>query len=135
MPWTVASVHGNLQARKMEWVAIPFSRGSSQIRDEPMSPTLQADSLPSEPSITSILPTLLETWVSSIYMFNGFPDGSSGKESPCNAGDTGNVGLMPGSGRSPGEENSEPLQYACKIPWTEKPSGLQSIGSQRVGHD
>ena len=67
MPWTVASVHGNLQARKMEWVAIPFSRGSSQIRDEPMSPTLQADSLPSEPSITSILPTLLETWVSSIY--------------------------------------------------------------------
>ena len=68
-------------------------------------------------------------------MFNGFPDGSSGKESPCNAGDTGNAGLIPGSGRSPGEENSEPLQYAWKIPWTEKPSGLQSIGSQRVGHD
>ena len=37
--------HGILQARILEWVAIPFSRGSSQ----PRSPTLQADSLPAEP--------------------------------------------------------------------------------------
>ena len=46
-------VHGILQARILEWIAIPFSRGSSQPRDqtlwEPRSPTLQADSLPSEP--------------------------------------------------------------------------------------
>ena len=41
----------------------------------------------------------------------GFPDGSSDKESACNAGDTGNVGLIPGLGRSPGVENSSPFQY------------------------
>ena len=45
-----SSVHGILQARILEWVAISFSRGSFQPRDcEPGSPTLQADSIPSEP--------------------------------------------------------------------------------------
>ena len=42
--------------------------------------------------------------------FEGFPDGSSGKESTCNAGDR---GLIPGSRRSPGEGNGNPLQYCC----------------------
>ena len=40
----------------------------------------------------------------------GFPGGLDGKESACNAGDT---GLIPGSGRSPGGGNSNPLQYSC----------------------
>ena len=40
----------------------------------------------------------------------GFPGGSNGKESTCNAGD---LGLIPGSGRSPGEGNGNPLQYSC----------------------
>ena len=44
-----SSVHGILQARILEWVAIPFSRGYSDPRIEPGSPALQADSLPSEP--------------------------------------------------------------------------------------
>ena len=45
-----SSVHGILQARVLEWVAIPFSRGSSPPRDSPpRSPALQADSLLSEP--------------------------------------------------------------------------------------
>ena len=43
----------------------------------------------------------------------GFPDGSAGKESTCKAGDTGDVGLIPRSGRSPGGENGNPLQYSC----------------------
>ena len=43
----------------------------------------------------------------------GFPRWLSGKESACNAGDTGDVGLIPGSGRSPGEGNGNPLQYSC----------------------
>ena len=44
--------------------------------------------------------------------------------------------LIPGSGRSPGEGSSNPLQYSClEIPRTEDPGGLQSMGSQRVGHD
>ena len=40
----------------------------------------------------------------------GFPGVSVGKESTCNAGD---LGLIPGSGRSPGEWNGNPLQYSC----------------------
>ena len=37
----------------------------------------------------------------------------SSKESACNAGDTGDTGLIPGSGRSPGGGNGNPLQYSC----------------------
>ena len=40
----------------------------------------------------------------------GFPGGSDGKESTCNAG---NRDLIPGSGGSPGEGNDNPLQYSC----------------------
>ena len=40
----------------------------------------------------------------------GFPGGSDGKESACSAGDQ---GLIPESGRSPGEGNGNPLQYSC----------------------
>ena len=43
----------------------------------------------------------------------GFPGGSVVKKSTCNAGDTGDVDLIPGSGRSPGGENGSPLQYSC----------------------
>ena len=35
------------------------------------------------------------------------------KNPPANAGDVRNMGLIPGSGRSPGEENGNPLQYSC----------------------
>ena len=42
-------------------------------------------------------------------MFLGFPGDSAGKESACNAGD---LGVIPGLGRSPGEGNSYPLQYS-----------------------
>ena len=38
------------------------------------------------------------------------PDGSDGKESACNVGD---LGLIHGLGRSPGEGNGNPLQYSC----------------------
>ena len=44
-----SSVHGILQARILEWVAMFFSRGSSQPRDQTGSPALLADSLPTEP--------------------------------------------------------------------------------------
>ena len=47
----------------------------------------------------------------NIFMTNlDFPGGSDGKESACSAGD---LGLIPGSGRSPGEGNGNPLQYSC----------------------
>ena len=68
----------------------------------------------------------------------GFPGGSDGKESACNAGD---LGSIPGSGRSP-VEGVYPLKKANYsstvvwiIPWTEEPGRLQTMGSQRVGHD
>ena len=62
--------------------------------------------------------------------FMGFPGGSDGKESACNAGD---VGSIPGPGRSPGEGNGNPLQYSClgNPMDREEPGGLQSMGSQK----
>ena len=55
------------------------------------------------------------------------------KNPPVNEG---NVGSIPGSGRSPGEMNDNPLQYSCLgNPMTEEPGGLQSMGSRRVRHD
>ena len=58
----------------------------------------------------------------------GFPDGSDGKESACNVGDPGSI---PGLERSPGEEIDNPLStLAWRIPWTEKPGGLQSMVSK-----
>ena len=64
----------------------------------------------------------------------GFPGGSEGKASACNAGDP---GLIPRLGRSPGEGNGNPLQYSCleRIPRMEEPGRLQSTELQRVGHD
>ena len=43
-------------------------------------------------------------------VYSGFPVGSDGKASACNAGD---LGLITESGRSPGEGNGTPLQYSC----------------------
>ena len=50
----------------------------------------------------------------------GFPSGSDGKESACNAGDEGSI---PGSGRSPGEGNGYPLQYSCLENPTDRGAG------------
>ena len=61
----------------------------------------------------------------------GLPYSSDGKESACSAGDPGSI---PGSGRSPGEGNGNPLQYYC----LENPMyrrTWQAMGSQRVGHN
>ena len=63
----------------------------------------------------------------------GFPGGSDGKKSACNAGDLGSIrglGIFPGGG------HGNPLQYSC----LEKTQGQRSLvgyspGSQRVGHD
>ena len=49
----------------------------------------------------------------SLYHIIALPHGSAGKESACNAGDTGDVGSIPESRRSLGEGNGNPLQYSC----------------------
>ena len=82
-----------------------------------------------------------ETWVRSLYWEDPLekglanqsgilwlPCGSAGKESACNAGD---LGSIPGLGRSPGEVKDYPLQYSA----LEKPMGCIVHGLQRVGHD
>ena len=53
----------------------------------------------------------------------------SGKESACNTGD---VGSIPGSGRSPGKGNGNPLQYSGLENSTEEPGGMQFRGLKRV---
>ena len=59
---------------------------------------------------------MLQTW--------GFPGDSEGKESACNVGDP---GLMPGSGRSPGEGNGNPLQYSCLENPVDRPWGRKEL--------
>ena len=66
-------------------------------------------------------------------MHTYFPGGSDSKATLYNVGD---LGLSPVLGRSPGEENGNPLQYYClEIPWIEELDRLQFMGSQRVGQD
>ena len=63
----------------------------------------------------------------------GFSGGSAGKESACNAGD---VGLIPGLGRSPRGRHGNLLQYSClENPKDKGPGGLRSVGWPRIGHD
>ena len=52
---------------------------------------------------------LILVWNQLFHLW-GFPGGSEVKASACNAGD---LGSIPGSGRSPGEESGNPLQYSC----------------------
>ena len=83
-----SSVHGISQAGILEWVAISFSKGYSQPKDRMPSPALKAGSFTTGTSLVAQL----------------------GKESTCNVGD---LGSIPGLGRSPGEGNGNPLQYSC----------------------
>ena len=82
-----------LQARILEWVAVPFSRGSSQPRDQ-----------------TQVFH--IARWILYHLSHQGFPGGTSGKESACQCRRHKNVGLIPGLGRPCGVGNSYPLQYS-----------------------
>ena len=103
-----SSVHGILQARILEWVSIPFSRGSSRPSIKPMltaALALQADSLPLEPQVERIYLPMQETqesWVQSL-----------GWEDPLEKGMAIHSSIL-----------------AWRIPWREEPGGLQSMGSQ-----
>ena len=82
------SIHGILQARTLEWVAIPFSR-RFYIRG------------------------LLYCRLVSAHIRFGLPWWPSGKESTCNAGTTGDTGSITGSGRSSGGGHGNPLHCSC----------------------
>ena len=85
-------------------------------------------------TVLTLTAVLLQLLVIYPYLSRGFPGASDGKKkSACNAGDLGS---------SLGWE--DPLEkgmsihssiLAWRIPWTEEPGGLQSMGSQRVRHD
>ena len=82
--------------------------------------------------------SFLNNWIFIISEnWGGFPSGSDSKESACNAGDVGSI---------PGDPQEDPLEkemathssrLASRIPWTEEPGGLQSMGPQswtRLNH-
>ena len=72
---------------------------------------------------------------SHLRNYRVFPGGSVVKNTPANAGNARDPGLIPGSGRSPGKGNGNPLQYSClENPMDREPGGLQSMRSQRFGH-
>ena len=105
-----SSVHGILQARILEWVAIPFSRGSSWPRDRTWVLCIAGrfalqyvESSWTKPVSPALAGRFLITG-------QGLPYSSNSKESACNAWDQGSI---PGLGSSSGEVNGNPLQYSC----------------------
>ena len=115
-----SSVHGFSQAEILEWVAISFSRGSSQLRDWTWVSciagrhfTIWATRKVPQPEIKPTTPALEGRFFffskQQIYYIMGFPCGSAGKESAFSEGD---LGSIPGLGRSPGERKGYPLQYS-----------------------
>ena len=70
----------------------------------------------------------MENYTTSFW---GFLDGPAGKESTCNAGDTGDVSLIPYSWK----QQPTSVFLFEKTPWTEEPGELQSKGLQEVRHD
>ena len=126
-----SSVHGILQARILEWVAIPFSRGSSRPKDQTQ--------------VSCIAGRFLTIWATREALptppqkkkNGGFSGGSDGKESACNAGDAGSI---PGSGRSPGKGNGCLLQYCLEYSCLENPMDRGAWWATvhrvpKVGHD
>ena len=110
----------------------------------PVSPALLMGSLPAEPlgkPFTHDLITsqrthllMLSPWGLRFYMEIRVSLMAQGvKNLSANAGDPGSI---PGSGRSPGERMATHSSIlAWEMPWTGKPGGLESMGSQRVRHD
>ena len=104
------SVHGILQARILEWITIHFSRGTSQPRDRTL--------------VSCIAGRLFTVWAIGKSLSSGQESACQCRghrfgpgrfhilqgESACNAQDPGSV---PGSGRSSGEGNGNPLEYSC----------------------
>jgi len=86
-----------------------------------------------------LIPPLNLYFIPFFFFFNtkvttGFPGGCDDKESACNVGD---LGLIQESGRSPGEENGNRLQYSCLKDSMDRGAwqASQSMRSQRIPHD
>ena len=79
------------------------------------------------------LPSLLQPLLPpTLTLTLGFPGGSAIKNLPANAGDS---ALIPGTGRSSGEGNGNPLQYSCLGNPMDRGAWRATGGLQRIGHD
>ena len=89
-------------------------------------------------SLLSSLLSLVRTVVigfRATQVTQGFHNGSSGKQSICNAGDSGDTSLIPDWGDLLEKEMETHSSFlAWRIPWTEEAGRLQSMGLQRVSH-
>ena len=107
------TVHGILQARILECVAFPFSRGSSQPRDRTQG---------SNPGLPPLQGLYSGFWASQVILVV--------KNLPVNVGDVRDTGSILEEGVA-----TDFSILAWEIPWTEAPAGLQSIGSHKVRHN
>ena len=89
VPWGIKLPHGKISLR---------SSGSNNVKKTPMKPIL---------FLRAFDLAICMKYVKEVC--KSFPGGSDGKASVCNAGDPGSI---PGSGRSPGEGNGNPLRYS-----------------------
>ena len=116
IPWAVCIVHGVAKSRT--WLSnshFHFVLLRSSLREFPVTHTCQAPSTFPLSFLTGSPPSLVLMAHSPVFkqwLLNqqGFPASSDCYESACNAGDPGSVLEV---GRSPGEGNSNPLQYSC----------------------
>ena len=125
-----SSVHGILQARILEWVAIPFSRRSfwprdwTQVsctagrfftiwvtREYNLGVLFESRHAHRKSTIYKHSPDLWTIYIPCICQ--GIQVAVVIKNLPANAGDIRDIALIPGSGRSPGEGHGNPLQYSC----------------------
>ena len=117
------TVHGVLKARILKWFAIPFSSGPHFVRTlhhDPSilsGPTRMAHSfIELDKAVVHVIRLVGFLWLWFSFCLpsageeEGFPGGSDSKESTCSAGD---LGSIPGLGRSRAEGNCNPLQYSC----------------------
>ena len=124
-----STVHGILQARILEWVAIPFSRGSSQPRDQTWAVQYLAPYKCSLPYVYfffffpihlyHVSPSVVAQMVKNLPAMQETQVQTLGWEKPL---------------EKEMATHSSILEW--RIPWTEEPSGgLQSMGSQKIGQD
>ena len=71
-----------------------------------------------------------------LTLIRGFPDNSMAKNPPANTGDARDMGSIPGLGRSPGEENGNPLQHCCLGDTMDRRAWWATVpGVTRIQHD
>ena len=107
-----SSVYGILHERILEWVAIPFSKGSSLSRDQTQVFHIAGRffTIWATREVLYVNKRTYNTFVHiTLAKIMDFPDSSIGEESTCNAGDP---SWIPGLGRCPLEGKVYPLQYS-----------------------